>query len=76
MQISAKDTEKVYSISIERFFRYAGTMNRGHGEQYFVSIAHWSVTANRLPGDIPSRGEDHLMAHKSHTEEAIQFKLL
>ena len=62
VQISAKDTEKVYSISIERFFQYAGFLNRGYGEQYFVPIAHWSVTEARLPEDIP-------------IEEAIQFKL-
>lgn len=62
VQIRARDTEKVYSISIRRFFQYAGTLNRGHGKQYFVPIAHWSVTEARLPENIP-------------IEEAIQFKL-
>ena len=43
MVIYDDNSQKKYRCTVDTFLSHMGTMDRGHGTQYFLELKHWEV---------------------------------
>jgi len=58
LKIIVEDTKTEYEVGINKFRKHAGTLDRGYGKQYYLTLEHWySYTSMLLEDATPEDTE-------------------
>ena len=61
------DTQKEYSVSVEKFFVFAKKIDRGHNLQYMLPLQYWTIKGKTDSYSIDWEAEQlNLFGERSH----------